>query len=211
MNLINDDCVKVMESMPSSSIDCLFTSPPFKEEDVDGDYWEFYSKFFLEAIRVTKRIMFIIHSSTKLLKLIEVNPPQRILIWGKEINRCSYRYNPILCYYLDGQKWNKYIWSDAFGIPPIIPNKYKFHKYQDPVILYETILKMAKRGGCVTVMDPFMGSGTTGVACNNLGMDFMGIEIDKEIFRKTENHLLSIIKDVKTQSTLFGGDEKVDG
>ncbi len=33
-----------------------------------------------------------------------------------------------------------------------------------------------------TVLDPFMGSGTTGVACANLGREFTGIEIDQKYF-----------------------------
>jgi len=33
-----------------------------------------------------------------------------------------------------------------------------------------------------TVLDPFMGSGTTGVACMNLGRKFIGVEIEKKYF-----------------------------
>ena len=33
-----------------------------------------------------------------------------------------------------------------------------------------------------TVLDPFMGSGTTGVACMNLGRKFIGIEIEPRYF-----------------------------
>jgi len=43
----------------------------------------------------------------------------------------------------------------------------------------EAILKNACDG---TILDPFMGSGTTGVACANLGRKFIGIEIEERYF-----------------------------
>jgi DNA modification methylase len=36
--------------------------------------------------------------------------------------------------------------------------------------------------GCDTILDPFMGSGTTGVACIQLNRNFIGIEIDPTYF-----------------------------
>jgi len=46
------------------------------------------------------------------------------------------------------------------------------------------------------IVDPFMGSGTTGIACQKYGVDFIGIEIDTEYFNiakeRLENNQLTI-------------------
>jgi site-specific DNA-methyltransferase (adenine-specific) len=39
------------------------------------------------------------------------------------------------------------------------------------------------------VLDPFMGSGVTAVACKELGRNYIGSEIDKDYFQKTEARL----------------------
>jgi site-specific DNA-methyltransferase (adenine-specific) len=39
------------------------------------------------------------------------------------------------------------------------------------------------------VLDPFMGSGTTGVACKKLGVDFIGIELDDNYFTKAKERI----------------------
>lgn len=44
------------------------------------------------------------------------------------------------------------------------------------------------------VLDPFMGSGTTGVACQNLGRDFIGIELDEEYFKIAEKRIKGELK-----------------
>lgn len=54
-----------------------------------------------------------------------------------------------------------------------------FHPTVKPVKLMEYLVRMITppKGIC---LDPFMGSGTTGVACKNLGFEFIGIEREKE-------------------------------
>jgi len=42
-----------------------------------------------------------------------------------------------------------------------------------------------------SVLDPFMGSGTTGVACKNLNRDFIGIELDEEYFKIAQERINS--------------------
>lgn len=61
------------------------------------------------------------------------------------------------------------------------------HPCQMPVEVMERIISVLPDD--VTVVDPFMGSGTTGIACKRLGKDFIGIEIDSEYFRIAENRI----------------------
>jgi site-specific DNA-methyltransferase (adenine-specific) len=56
----------------------------------------------------------------------------------------------------------------------------KEHPTQKPVPLMEWCLSFLPDAG--TILDPFMGSGTTGVACANLGRKFIGIEIERKYF-----------------------------
>ena len=51
------------------------------------------------------------------------------------------------------------------------------------------------------MLDPFMGSGTTGVACVNLDRKFIGIELDKDYFEIAEKRIQEA-KD-KRESQLF--------
>ncbi len=57
----------------------------------------------------------------------------------------------------------------------------RVHPTQKPVALMEWIIKNYSKDGD-TILDPFMGSGTTGVACKNLNRKFIGIELDKNYF-----------------------------
>jgi len=54
------------------------------------------------------------------------------------------------------------------------------HPTQKPVALLEWCLTFVPEAE--TILDPFMGSGTTGVACANLGRKFIGIEIERKYF-----------------------------
>ena len=178
-----------MKSIPDKSVDVVFTSPPFKEDDVEGEYWTEYDKWFYEMNRVTSKVVCIIHSATKLNHLISEYPPKRTMIWGKGFSQYSWRYNPILVYQIsDAYKINKFIYSDTFGVQPVSSkSKSRVHIYQDPEILYKAIINMFK--DCETVLDPFMGSGTTGVACVQTGRNFIGIEIDEGYFKIAEKRI----------------------
>lgn len=61
------------------------------------------------------------------------------------------------------------------------PERTGLHPTEKPIPLMAEILKDFTNQG-ETILDPFMGSGTTGVACVKLGRKFMGIELDEKYF-----------------------------
>jgi site-specific DNA-methyltransferase (adenine-specific) len=65
------------------------------------------------------------------------------------------------------------------------------HPTQKPVALMEYLIRTYTNEG-ETVLDNTMGSGTTGVACNNTGRDFIGIERDPEYFKIAQRRIYGI-------------------
>tara|TARA_R110001599_G_scaffold74441_1_gene205190 strand:- start:247 stop:1086 length:840 start_codon:yes stop_codon:yes gene_type:complete len=62
------------------------------------------------------------------------------------------------------------------------------HSTEKPVALMEWVLKYYSKEGDV-ILDPTMGSGSTGVACKNMNRNFIGIEMDAEIYEGAVNRI----------------------
>ena len=80
-------------------------------------------------------------------------------------------------------------------------------RYEHPTIkplnIIENLIKNSSKEGDV-VLDAFMGSGTTGVACKALKRDFIGIELDQHFFEIAENRINNTIpKTAPQQLELF--------
>jgi DNA modification methylase len=84
-----------------------------------------------------------------------------------------------------------------FAIDSVIEHhqQEKLHPHQKPVALLERLIEW--QAG--TILDPFMGSGTTGVACANLGRRFIGIEIEPKYYDIARKR----ISDAYAQGRLF--------
>lgn len=108
--------------------------------------------------------------------------------------------------------WNE----DQEAQPNILrhsPVQDRQHPNQKPVDLIQDMLRWHGQEGCL-VLDPCMGSGSTGVAAVNMGMRFIGCEIDEATFdlacQRIENayrdrRLLALIE--TKQPTMFGADD----
>jgi DNA modification methylase len=66
---------------------------------------------------------------------------------------------------------------------PLQGGKNRFHPTQKNLKLFEDLIKKHTNNGDL-VMDTFLGSGTTAIACKNLDRNFIGCEISKEYYNK---------------------------
>ena len=78
-----------------------------------------------------------------------------------------------------------------------VVGKQQLHQNQKPVDLLEFLISKSSNFG-ETVLDCFMGSGSTGVACQNTNRDFIGIELEPKYYEIAVNR----IKENKIQTKL---------
>lgn len=79
----------------------------------------------------------------------------------------------------DGKKARLYDWWEINQVKNISKEKTQ-HPCQMPLEVMKRIIGILPEG--YTILDPFMGSGTTGLACKIMKRDFIGIEIDSFYF-----------------------------
>ena len=158
-------------------------------------YWNWFKNVFAEIYRVmTDGYLYVSHSdkgvwtAKPILETIGFNYIQSLVWWGKNgynlrlARHCwSYRHEiilfmkkgvpgPLICD-------EKGMWFTSVIEASRPQSNYKegrYHPTQKPVKLYKTLIQ--RTPGRV-VLDPFMGSGTTALACQALGRKFIGIEL----------------------------------
>ena len=68
-----------------------------------------------------------------------------------------------------------------------VPTAKRYHQTEKPLALMKQVVEIVPAGG--VVLDFFMGSGTTGVACMETGRRFIGGELDKEYFETARRRI----------------------
>lgn len=195
------DAFKLIKDIPDKSIDVVITSPPFDLENArlaESDktglvYCKWLNNLLKEVERVTIDYAIIFNSSKRLADICRTTNPFRILLWVKTVVRSAYRYEPILVYKFDSARYNinARIWTDTLLYQPSEPQE-TFHYDQNPVALYEHLLGYVEGQ---TVLDPFLGSGTTLRACKNLGKSCIGFELNEKEFKP----IISYVGNIETK------------
>ena len=90
-------------------------------------------------------------------------------------------------------KWIFNRQSETYERPKFIGSiESGLHPTQKNTLLMEWLIKIHSNENQV-ILDPFMGSGTTGVACKNLNRKFIGIELDENYFNIAKDRIESIV------------------
>ena len=117
------------------------------------------------------------------------NPVRDEFKYDPPLPTSGFKHSKINCIYSEG--FNRVLYKGQKGStydPPLSTALLQFksergkHKTQKPTTMMEWILKYYSKEGD-TILDPTMGSGSMGVACKSMNREFIGIEMDEEIYK----------------------------
>lgn len=205
------DCIEGMKQLPDKSVDFILSDYPFNCQDGRKDYENFIGETALEFERVLKDDgnLLIINNPTNIFRtqyhyLLKFNIRNGIALIRKGSLRpawmLGFQHNyALLLYKGDSKKvkWNgstknhdKTFMTDVIEYQNGYRGKGKdWHPQAIPLKLTQTFVELLSNKGDL-VLDPFMGSGTTAVACKQLNRRFIGFEISEE-YCKIANKRLS--------------------
>jgi DNA modification methylase len=174
------DCLELMKELPDKSVDLVLTDPPYGlNKKMSGGTW---------GIKYNHSDMIkwdYLVSDEYLKELFRISKNQ--IIWGGNL----YNLPPSRCW----QIWEKphlptlsdfeMAWTSFDKVSKIHRhnrNGLNFHPTEKPLGLFINLLIDYSKPGD-TILDPFLGSGTTAIACIKTNRNYIGIELDPEYFK----------------------------
>jgi len=115
------------------------------------------------------------------------------LIWAAKSEKSKYTFNYHSMKTFNEDKQLRSDWDIPIcnGSERITSKNKKIHSTQKPeALLYRVLLCASNKNDIV--LDPFMGTGTTGAVAKKLGRNFIGIEKDKKYFKAAEQRIKRI-------------------
>jgi site-specific DNA-methyltransferase (adenine-specific) len=200
--IICGDCLEVMKDIPDKSIDLVLTDPPYGVDYVGGQnerererlkndkQANVYKDLFPEIKRILKDngSAYVFYANGKendIFPYLDFYKYQ-VIIWNKLnkgfgdiASRYHHTYEPFI-YISKGSPTNWYgetndidVWITKGGY------KNDFHPTQKPLDIISKMIKNSTKENDM-VLDCFLGSGTTAVACKQLNRNYIGIEISEK-------------------------------
>ncbi len=172
--IICGDCREVMAGFQDGSFSAVVTDPPYGVTHHDWDCL-FRQEWLDECLRVSSGPVLLVNAARPDVQrhMLQLEPIcDRVIAWRQPRVTAGYgmfwTWQPIYC------------WRAKFGgwdtIQFACEGEY-CHPTQKPEALMRWLVNLACPPGGL-VLDPFLGSGTTAVACVQTGRNFVGIELD---------------------------------
>ena len=121
------------------------------------------------------------------------------ILWAARNRKSRHHFNYDKMREINGGKQMKSVWR--MTAPGKSEKTHGRHPTQKPVSLLERLLRASCPDGGV-VLDPFNGSGTTGVAAVQLGHQYIGIDLEDEYLALTQARLLEVSPDLRERPAL---------
>ncbi len=234
--IVNADCMKVLGTLQTDSIDLILTDPPYNLglfmknratnlkamrpnffgaagwDDLEFDLWKkSMDEMFAECARVAREgaSMIVFMSIIKVETIIQLAVKHGFYykttgIWHK-LNPMPRNMN--LHFINSTEAWVYFVYKKHTGtfnnegkavhdffetsVTPSGEKKFGKHPTQKPIALLEKFVTLLSNEGDV-VFDPFMGSGSSGVAAVSHNRKFIGAELNSDYCRITERRLCQL-------------------
>jgi len=209
VELFLGDCLEHMRTMAAGSVDAVITDPPYginfqyaEHDDTPDGYGAWLWKIIETAESKCKpgSPIFVFQAMLN-CRNFSTWFPRDYRIYAAAKNwvqmrptEMQYSFDPVIVWWTEGKRWAAGSNSKDFYLANTSPashiglNNVRGHPCPRPLDQMRQIIEQwAIPGGIV--FDPFMGSGTTGVACVQLGRSFIGCEIDPGYFAIAEKRM----------------------
>lgn len=209
----------MLKTLPDNSVDLLLTDPPYGIDYQSAwckDKTKRMSKILNDKKPFTDFIPLIKSKLTKTggmlcftrwdVQQIFIDEfirndlkPKNVLIWDKKSHSMGDlkkgfggRYESIIWIPNNDFKFKNGRPQDLISVPRVPPCKL-IYPNEKPVKLLEFLIEKTTLQNA-TVLDCFMGSGSTGVACINTNRNFIGVEINEKYYKIAEERINSATK-----------------
>lgn len=210
IDLRQGDCLEVMKSIPDDSVDMVLADPPYgmsfqsgrrkvKHRAIENDdtlLWidDFMSQCSRIAKGDTAHYFFCSWHNVDIFKQAAEKyfKVKNVLVWVKNnhgsgdlLADYAPKHELVLFCHKGRRKYNG---KRECNILEFAKTNNALHPTQKPVDMLEFMIEKFSDEGQV-VIDPFMGSGSTGVACVNTNRKFIGIELDETYFKVAQSRI----------------------
>lgn len=192
-SIITGDARELAESIPDNSVDLIFTDPPYPKE-----YLPLYGWLAETAARILKPggSLFALSGGTWILQVTDLMRAHLDYHWMCCVYHPSVTHSYRAFHKRLDNYWKPIHWLTkgkytgpylADGVNTSVPDK-RYHVWGQQEKYAVQFLERFPKG--TTILDPFVGGGTTAAACKYLDLPYLAFEIDPATADKARERVL---------------------